>query len=84
MITICGRKHWPCRGVDPGGFVTDTLVQSHCNAAAKREIMPDVEHRSHKGINNCAEYAHQSTATAIEGDKDMQIARPFAAIALHS
>jgi putative transposase len=27
--------------------------------AAKREIMPSVEHRSHKGLNNRAENSHQ-------------------------
>jgi hypothetical protein len=29
--------------------------------AAKREIMPGVEHRQHKGLNNRAENAHQPT-----------------------
>jgi putative transposase len=28
-------------------------------AAAKREIMPGVEHRQHKGVNNPAENSHQ-------------------------
>ena len=27
--------------------------------AAKREIVPDIEHRSHKGLNNCTENLHQ-------------------------
>src|SRR4051812_13623305 len=27
-------------------------------AAARRQIMPDVEHRSHKGLNNRAENSH--------------------------
>src|SRR6185437_4163837 len=30
-------------------------------AAAKREIMPGVEHRQHKGLNNRAENSHQPT-----------------------
>ena len=29
--------------------------------AAKRDIMPGVEHRSHKGLNNRAENSHQPT-----------------------
>jgi len=29
--------------------------------AAKREIMPSVEHRKHKGLNNRAENSHQPT-----------------------
>ena len=31
------------------------------NAAAKAELMPGVEHRSHKGLNNRAENSHQPT-----------------------
>ncbi|GHO47133.1 hypothetical protein KSX_52960 [Ktedonospora formicarum] len=30
-------------------------------AAAKKEILRSVEHRQHKGLNNCAERSHQST-----------------------
>ena len=30
-------------------------------AAAKREIMPGVEHRQHKGLNNRVENSHQPT-----------------------
>jgi len=30
-------------------------------AAAKREVMPSVEHRKHKGLNNRAENSHQPT-----------------------
>ncbi|AVC52683.1 DDE domain protein (plasmid) [Rhizobium leguminosarum bv. viciae] len=37
-------------------MITDKL-QSY--GAAKREIMPGVEHRSHKGLNNRAENSHQ-------------------------
>ena len=37
-------------------MVTDKLRSYD---AAKREIMPGVEHRSHKGLNNRAENSHQ-------------------------
>jgi putative transposase len=37
-------------------MITDKL-QSY--GAAKREIMPGVEHRSHKGLNNRAENSHK-------------------------
>lgn len=30
-------------------------------AAAKRDILPGVEHRQHKGLNNWAENSHQPT-----------------------
>ena len=39
-------------------LVTDKL---RSDAAAKREIMPGVEHRQHKGLNNRAENSHQPT-----------------------
>jgi putative transposase len=39
-------------------LVTDKLKSY---AAAKREIMPRVEHRQHKGLNNRAENSHQPT-----------------------
>jgi putative transposase len=39
-------------------LVTDKLRRY---AAAKREIMPGVEHRQHKNLNNRAENSHQPT-----------------------
>jgi putative transposase len=42
----------------PRVMITDKLGSY---AAAKREIMPGVEHRQHKGLNNRAENSHQPT-----------------------
>ena len=39
-------------------MITDKLASY---GAAKREIMPSVEHRQHKGLNNRAENSHQPT-----------------------
>jgi putative transposase len=39
-------------------IITDKLKSY---AAAKREILPGVEHRQHKGLNNRAENSHQPT-----------------------
>jgi putative transposase len=39
-------------------LITGTL---RSYADAKREIMPGVEHRPHKGLNNRAENSHQPT-----------------------
>jgi len=39
-------------------LITDKL---RSDAAAKREIMPGVEHRQHKGLNNRAENSNQAT-----------------------
>src|SRR3954465_15063357 len=42
----------------PRVMITDKLTSY---GAAKREIMPGVEHRQHKGLHNRAENAHQPT-----------------------
>jgi putative transposase len=42
----------------PRVVVTDKL---RSYGAAHREVMPSVEHRSHKGLNNRAENSHQPT-----------------------
>jgi putative transposase len=46
------------QGVAPRVLITDKLASY---AAAKRTVMPGVEHRQHKGLNNCAENSHQPT-----------------------
>src|SRR5580704_10935676 len=62
-VSFAGKKHWLWRAVDEDGFVLDVLVPDKLKsyAAAKREIMPGVEHRQHKGLNNRAENSHQPT-----------------------
>ena len=45
-------------GMAPRLLITDKL---RSYGAAKREIMPGVEHRQHKGLNNRAENSHQPT-----------------------
>ena len=46
------------QGGPPRRLITDKLGSY---AAARRQIMPQVEHRSHKGLNNRAENSHQPT-----------------------
>ena len=46
------------QGRAPRVLVTDKLASY---PAAKRELMPGVEHRRHKGLNNRAENSHQPT-----------------------
>ena len=46
------------QGRAPRVMVTDKLASY---GAAKREVMPSVEHRKHKGLNNRAENSHQPT-----------------------
>ena len=43
------------QGLRPKRIITDKL---RSYGAAKREVMPSVEHRSHKGLNNRAENSH--------------------------
>ncbi len=45
-----------CRA--PRAMITDKLPSY---GAAKQEVMPGVEHRRHKGLNNRAENSHQPT-----------------------
>jgi len=42
----------------PRVMITDKLASC---GAAKRRVMPSVEHRKHKGLNNRAENSHQPT-----------------------
>jgi putative transposase len=48
------KKHGVARRV----LITDKLASY---GAAKREILPGVEHRQHRGLNNRAENSHQPT-----------------------
>ncbi|MBY3617853.1 IS6 family transposase [Rhizobium bangladeshense] len=50
------RKLLKSQGRPPRVMITDKLRSYD---AAKRKIMPGVEHRSHKGLNNRAENSHQ-------------------------
>src|ERR687893_627430 len=52
------RKLLKKQGVAPRVLITDKLASY---GAAKREIMPSVEHRQHRGLNNRAENSHQPT-----------------------
>jgi putative transposase len=50
LIKLLKRQGWA-----PRRIVTDKLASY---GAAKREVAPSIEHRSHKGLNNRAENAH--------------------------
>ncbi|MPR13586.1 IS6 family transposase [Microvirga tunisiensis] len=51
LLTRLLRK----QGCPPRRMISDKLGSY---ASARRQIMPDVEHRSHKGLNNRAENSH--------------------------
>lgn len=52
------RKLLKKQGFAPRVIVTDKLKSY---SAAKRELLPNTQHRQHKGLNNCAENSHQPT-----------------------
>jgi putative transposase len=52
------RKLLNKQGVAPRVMITDKLASY---GAARREVMPGVEHRQHKGLNNRAENSHRPT-----------------------
>ncbi|MFE3412319.1 IS6 family transposase [Streptomyces mirabilis] len=71
----------------PRVIVTDRL---RSYGAAHREVMPSVEHRSHKGLNNRAENSHQPTRQreqAMKGFRSVGAAQrflsAFSGISLH-
>lgn len=66
------RKLLKGQGRSPRVMITDKLRSYN---AAKREIMPGVEHRSHKGLNNRAENSHQPTRRRERIMKRFQSAR---------
>ncbi|WP_405720468.1 IS6 family transposase [Streptomyces sp. NBC_00046] len=66
-------------GAAPRVIVTDKL---RSYGAAHREVMPSVEHRSHKGLNNRAENSHQPTRQrerAMKGFRSVGGAQRFLA-----
>jgi len=57
-------------------MITDKL---RSYAAARRQVMPAIEHRSHKGLNNRAENSHVPFAKARADDAGLPISgRPTA------
>ncbi|GED90783.1 hypothetical protein TNCT6_79150 [Streptomyces sp. 6-11-2] len=61
----------------PRVIVTDKL---RSYGAAHHEVMPSVEHRSHKGLNNRAENSHQPTRQrerAMKGFRSVGAAQRF-------
>jgi transposase-like protein len=65
------RKLFKKQGRAPRVLVTDKLKSY---AAAKREIMPGVEHRQLKGLNNRAENSHQPGPAPRADHKAVQVA----------
>ena len=63
----------------PRVIVTDKLKSY---AAAKKTVMPSVEHRQHKGLNNRAENSPQPTRTLLATHAKIQIPRTSATISL--
>jgi putative transposase len=62
FIRSQGELHYLWRAVDQDGVVLDILVQSRRDAtAAKRQVLPDVEHRQSRYLNNRAKNSQRPT-----------------------
>ena len=74
------RKLMKGQGRSPRVIITDKL---RSYGSAKRNIMPGVEHRSHKGLNNRAKNSHQPTRRReriMKGFKSAQHLQRFVSI----
>src|SRR6201993_666761 len=65
----------------PRVLITDKL---RSYGAAKREIMPGVEHRQHKGLNNRAENSHQPTRRRERIMTAVQVGATGATVSVHT
>jgi putative transposase len=63
----------------PRVIITDKLKSY---GAAKREILPGVEHRQHKGLNNRAENSHQPTRLREKKMRRLKSARTRTTLSL--
>jgi putative transposase len=66
------RKLLKRQGIAPRVMITDKL---RSYGAAKKEIMPGMEHRSHKGLNNRAENSHLAVRRRDRGVKRFKSTR---------
>src|SRR5258707_7522071 len=73
------RKLLKRQGQAPRVMITDKLASY---PAAKKDLIPGVEHRRHKGLNNRAENSHQPTRRRERQMQTVQIARTGAAVPL--
>jgi putative transposase len=68
------------QGCPPRRMITDKLGSY---AAARRQVMPDVEHRSHKGLNNRAENSHlpfRGRERAMQGFRSPRYLQRFVSV----
>jgi hypothetical protein len=75
------RKLLKKQGRAPRVLITDKL---RSYAAAKREIMPGVEHRQHKGLNNRAENSPPTDPTTRADHETVQVTATGATVSFHS
>jgi putative transposase len=61
----------------PRVIITDTLASY---GAAKREVLPGVEHRQHRYLNNRAENSHQPTRQRERNHAPLQVPWPRSAL----
>ena len=74
------RKLLKQQGIAPRVMITDKL---RSYGAAKNELMPGVEHRSHKGLNNRAENSHLAVRQTGADDEAVQVEPAMSALRFH-
>ena len=74
------RKLLKRQGFVPRVIVTDKLKSY---LSAKKQVLKNVEHRQHKGLNNRAENSHQPTRTLLATNAKIQIPWTSPTISLH-
>ena len=73
------RKLLKKQGFAPRVIVTDQLKSYE---AAKKQVLKNVEHRQHKGLNNRAENSHQPTRTLLATNATIQVSWTSATISI--
>ena len=76
MLTRLMKK----QGIAPKRIITDKLPSY---AADRRQVMPNVEHRSHKGLNNRAENSHlplRKRERMMQGFRSMEGLQRFTSV----
>ncbi|MDZ4877587.1 MAG: hypothetical protein CLLPBCKN_007022 [Chroococcidiopsis cubana SAG 39.79] len=74
------RKLLKKQGFVPRVVVTDKLKNYE---AAKKQVLKNVEHQQHKGLNNLCENSHDSDTNLRAPDAAIQISRASPTLSLH-
>jgi putative transposase len=63
-------------------YMPRVIITDKLSSAARAEVIPGVEHRHHKGLNNRAENSHKPTRLRERVMREVQIGRTHTTISL--